>query len=463
MSARFPAPATRALPADPKELASVLARTPSDVLREGYVRIHAGGADSFLFLVQGKAHAAGRLEDDRLGPIKIVELFEAARGATKVELVSTDLPLLLCMEVLFRKAPSAQVPSTLVKGEELLLAIRESGKDGVLVVRNGDSRSLVFCRGGELAALYPATGEEFPGGTSIGDRVVEYVLANRSLVLDLYEEIKLPAANDAGKPFDAYASEAAARPAGSVAASAPQHTIVVRLGPRVVFRFPASAESIAVGRGEGNDILLDNLSVSRRHAVIQQVGAGWTIEDLGSDNGLVVNGAKVPKAVLAPGVEVGVGKYTLVLSRYQSGDTIVPRATPDRASGTHSHEETVFMAGPAARGAALEHGGRRHPIRGLFFDIGSATGAHLRLGGFFIAPVHARIAREKDGSFVVEHVGGFRAVRINGRKIVQAAIKDGDELAIGSHRMKFVAPQTGAAAGAADRASGAGAARLGPK
>jgi hypothetical protein len=55
-------------------------------------------------------------------------------------------------------------------------------------------------------------------------------------------------------------------------------------------RMPVAASGALVGRSRECDIVLADSNVSRRHAEIRPTGAGWTIEDLGSTNGVRVNG-----------------------------------------------------------------------------------------------------------------------------------------------------------------------------
>ena len=75
---------------------------------------------------------------------------------------------------------------------------------------------------------------------------------------------------------------------------------------------------ITVGRGSKNDLDLDDRAASRRHAVLERLAAGWSIADLGSKNGTLVNGEFVDQArPLYSGDEIMVGDTRLI---YHSGD-----------------------------------------------------------------------------------------------------------------------------------------------
>jgi hypothetical protein len=73
-------------------------------------------------------------------------------------------------------------------------------------------------------------------------------------------------------------------------------------------RMPVGPGGAVLGRSRECDIVLDDSNVSRRHAEIRPAGGdGWTITDLGSTNGVQVNGRKVDTAPLRPGDAVVVG------------------------------------------------------------------------------------------------------------------------------------------------------------
>jgi pSer/pThr/pTyr-binding forkhead associated (FHA) protein len=66
-----------------------------------------------------------------------------------------------------------------------------------------------------------------------------------------------------------------------------------------------------IGRSPECGIFLDDVTVSRRHAVFTQEGDHWKLEDQGSLNGTYVNRERVDSAVLSDGDEIQIGKYRL--------------------------------------------------------------------------------------------------------------------------------------------------------
>jgi pSer/pThr/pTyr-binding forkhead associated (FHA) protein len=93
--------------------------------------------------------------------------------------------------------------------------------------------------------------------------------------------------------------------------------LVVRSGGgRAGEQFPLERTQTTIGRTPDCDIFLDDVTVSRRHAIVARGAGGFTIEDLGSLNGTFLNRHRIEKADLETGDEVQIGKYRLIfLSR----------------------------------------------------------------------------------------------------------------------------------------------------
>ena len=72
-----------------------------------------------------------------------------------------------------------------------------------------------------------------------------------------------------------------------------------------------SGSKLVLGRSREADIVIDDPNVSRRHAELRQADGGWTIADLGSTNGVKVNGHRVEQAELSPGDGIVLGTTEL--------------------------------------------------------------------------------------------------------------------------------------------------------
>ncbi|GBF28490.1 MAG: FHA domain-containing protein [Proteobacteria bacterium] len=72
-----------------------------------------------------------------------------------------------------------------------------------------------------------------------------------------------------------------------------------------------TSETVTIGRKPSNDIPIDNLSVSGRHAQVITILEDSFLEDLGSTNGTYVNGKLVKKHALEDGDSITLGKYQI--------------------------------------------------------------------------------------------------------------------------------------------------------
>ena len=92
--------------------------------------------------------------------------------------------------------------------------------------------------------------------------------------------------------------------------SAPRGTrraLLVADGKRRVL----GGDGVTIGRSHDCGVVLDDPNVSRRHAELRPEGEGWAVADLGSTNGITVNGSRVERAVLQPGDEIALGRSRL--------------------------------------------------------------------------------------------------------------------------------------------------------
>ena len=91
---------------------------------------------------------------------------------------------------------------------------------------------------------------------------------------------------------------------------APGRYLAIEDGDEIVL-LPLNADLVHIGRSPAADIVLDDASVSRRHALVARRGERTVILDDRSLNGVAVNGTRVGEAELHDGDTVAVGRVQL--------------------------------------------------------------------------------------------------------------------------------------------------------
>ncbi|MGA9876532.1 MAG: FHA domain-containing protein [Solirubrobacteraceae bacterium] len=88
--------------------------------------------------------------------------------------------------------------------------------------------------------------------------------------------------------------------------------LVIRAGGgRAGESFPVDRERMTIGRRPDSNVFLDDVTVSRDHALLVHRGDHWYLDDCGSLNGTYVNRSRIDSHRLEEGDEVQVGKYKL--------------------------------------------------------------------------------------------------------------------------------------------------------
>jgi hypothetical protein len=117
-----------------------------------------------------------------------------------------------------------------------------------------------------------------------------------------------PAQGDVGHTMVYSAAARLQEPLEERARQRDARALLVTGGKRLV----VGAGGATVGRSRSCDVVLDDANVSRRHAEIRPRGGGWTIADLGSTNGIAVNGARIERPqALKRGDRIEIGATVL--------------------------------------------------------------------------------------------------------------------------------------------------------
>jgi len=88
--------------------------------------------------------------------------------------------------------------------------------------------------------------------------------------------------------------------------------VVINKGSNVGSRFLITSAVSSIGRASASDIFLDDVTVSRAHAVIEKNENGFSINDAGSLNGTYVNNISTARQDLKSGDQIQIGKFHLL-------------------------------------------------------------------------------------------------------------------------------------------------------
>ena len=152
----------------------------------------------------------------------------------------------------------------------------------------------------------------------------------------------------------------------------PNVTVLIR-DPATTVRNESGQKTITIGRGEGNDIVVDDLMVSRTHAVVRQTTEGMIVDDLVSRNGTFVNGQRIRSAAIDDDDVIAVGR-----SRFRLvGDHFV--RTDDGGTITFGATNVSYEVGNAIR--LVDNVSFELPERSLMAIVGpSGAGKSSLLG-----------------------------------------------------------------------------------
>ena len=112
--------------------------------------------------------------------------------------------------------------------------------------------------------------------------------------------------------------------------------------------FPVEGSRVRIGREGDNEIQLPHEKVSKHHAALVPAEGGWSIEDLGSTNGVFVNGKQVQRAALKHGDRVRIGPYELFFETKGVSEEWVPSYLMDLS--TKVHDPTIQQTKPPQKG-----------------------------------------------------------------------------------------------------------------
>jgi pSer/pThr/pTyr-binding forkhead associated (FHA) protein len=409
-----------------------------------YLELSDEPSQLFLFFRHGQIYAAGSIKDDGFndGTIKDFLIEATHKGfplATSFEVSDKILHSIL---ILFQKKPSLKTLSTLVDLDELLDNIESEGKSCIASASWEDFLAILRYEQGKAAAFCFQQSSPTPKeGTFREDFLVQTytISAQKPVSISLHEDLLVTFAKDAKTIDDSFQGDLVA-----YYLSKPPYVSLEFKG-KEISRFVLDKSTTKIGRTQGNDIIIDNLAVSRLHATIEAVKGQYYLQDRDSLNGTLLNGNRIGRAKLTKGDRITIGKHTIVY-RLQEGCVDPSEETIEQFDQTMvintDKTELSSLAEPAPEVhiptlvQKTNEGDRVIKLKRNNTIIGKTFAADIEINGFLIAKQHAEIAAE-DGTFVLRHLNGLRRVTVAGKPVREHVLQNNDIIRIGNEEFIF--------------------------
>ena len=213
--------------------------------------------------------------------------------------------------------------------------------------------------------------------------------------------------------------------------------IRVFLGDMEIHRVSFGKDVISIGRSRDNDVVIENLGVSRNHARIRKLEDGRHIlSDLNSANGTQVNGLKAARVELRNGDTISIGKYRLIFNV----ETPLEMENADRAPEALSAPSAGGEAGARRRAYITivkgRQQGQRFPIASGETTLGRAADNDIRVQDWFAARYHAVILTQGQDYFLRD-IGSWKGTELDGEMIQEALLTNKSDIRIGSTVLRF--------------------------
>lgn len=210
----------------------------------------------------------------------------------------------------------------------------------------------------------------------------------------------------------------------------------------------------SIGRASTNIIQLKDEKASREHCRIVREGDGYRLEDLGSRNGVTVNGLKVASQTLKVGDVVAVGDWRIIFDQEVSVGAeelfstvgVEPLAEQAALSKTQptsaaaGEKYVLVVTAGAEKGKQIDVGDHLSAVPGAAqagkVTIGRHPSSTLQLSDEAASNHHAEIVKEAIG-YVITDLGSTNGTFVNGEKTVKSPLAHGVEIRIGQTIMLF--------------------------
>ena len=399
-------------------------------------------AQYMVFLREGQFYWAGANGPCGFETITIRDFFGRLTHTQFPQIVvyETNLILYHSLLVYLQKKPDLKISSSLVDLDDLLDRTETEHRNAIVTALQPNNLVLLRYKDGKALACYhgfsfrktehPDSREDF--------LVKVYTMSSHSTFeINLFTDLMVTHSEDARHiPHDHQGTIA------SFFVSQPPK-LVVRLKDRPLKTYTFTGKQLTIGRLPENDIVIDNLGVSRHHAVIHSWKSGYHVKDLGSKNSTFLNGQKIESAELKNDDVITIGKYQILfqIMTCESGAAGTMDQTmiiPGFRTGQQVESSGAACAGtdPGKPRLYRRSDHEEFVLSGEKTVIGRGRDTDIRLGGLFAPRVTVEINRTGD-DFILQKTCGHSDININGESMAEKVLEEEDLIAIGSEEFVF--------------------------
>jgi len=212
------------------------------------------------------------------------------------------------------------------------------------------------------------------------------------------------------------------------------------------------SDQVTIGR-KGADMVVRDRAISRAHCRLEYRDGSWRVVDLGSKNGVFVNGQKVEDQELHHLDEIGIGQTLVLFS--ESGPSEEDGMREQREEGPAVSDDTrvdetnreKVAELPSDRKFFLEFMGGDRKGRSIEFDkgrmiLGRGEEADVRIDDEQVSRKHASIEVYSREQIYIADLASQNGTWLNGMKIRNTRLMYGDLVRVGNTVLKFIIQDT---------------------
>ena len=235
-------------------------------------------------------------------------------------------------------------------------------------------------------------------------------------------------------------------------------SVIIREAGKPDRIFHITDRETLIGRGEGVDIALPHITVSREHAKITFLQDAAFVENLSLQDNLMVNSEVAKRAELNTKDKIQVGKYTLIyfgpnlspLEQFYEGKALDEYPPYNRTSASNKRESTFQMSPDMVRNlmasdniirsAQIQRSDGSEQWTPGVKTITIGKGGLIPVDGWFTGGIVAEVSWNGN-DHVIKSMGGLfsASVTVNGQKVSteDRFLNDGDIIVVGTSEFRY--------------------------